>query len=136
MKERRLAREIALAFLYQWDLRGDEVLPELEELLARDRRSPDVAAYAKELVHGTIAAKTEIDAHITAAADHWKLDRMAALDRNVLRMAVFEMDKKRDDVPPKVAINEAIELAKRFSTEHSGSFVNGVLDRIRRSLGL
>lgn len=136
MKERRLAREIALAFLYQWDLRGEEVLPELDELLARDRRPPDVAAYAKELVNGTIAAREEIDAHITAAADHWKIDRMAALDRSVLRLAIYEMDKQRADVPPKVAINEAIELAKRFSTENSGAFVNGVLDRVRRSLGL
>ena len=87
-------------------------------------------------MNGTIREKAAIDVLISAAADHWTIDRMASLDRNVLRMAVYEMDKQRIDVPPKVAINEAIELAKRFSTENSGAFVNGVLDRIRRSLGL
>lgn len=136
MKERRLAREIALAFLYQWDLRGAEVLPELDDLLLRDRRPPEVADYAKELVHGTIEHRDALDALISAAADNWRIERMAVIDRNVLRMAVYEMDKKRDDVPPKVAINEAIEIAKRFSTDQSGAFVNGILDRVRRSLGL
>jgi transcription antitermination factor NusB len=136
LKERRLAREIALAFLYQWDLRGEEVLPELDDLLLRDRRPPEVAEYAKELVRGTIEHRTEIDGRISEAAENWRIERMAVVDRNVLRMGVFEMDKKRDDVPPKVVINEAIELAKRFSTDQSGAFVNGILDRVRRGLGL
>lgn len=135
-RDRRLAREIALAFLYQWDLRGDEVLPDLDDLLVRDRRPPEVSEYAKELVRETIAHREEIDRHISAAAENWRIERMAVLDRNVLRMAVYEMDLRRDDVPPKVAINEAIELAKRFSTDQSGAFVNGILDRVRRSLGL
>lgn len=136
MKDRRKAREIALAFLYQWEIRGDEVLPELEDLLRKDRREEEVAEYAKLLVEGTLAAREKIDGLLSAAADHWSVDRMAAMDRNVLRMAVYEMDVRREDVPPKVAINEAIELAKRFSTAESGAFVNGVLDRVRRGLGL
>lgn len=135
-KDRRLAREIALAFLYQWDLRGDEVFPELDDLLLRDRRPSEVCEYSKELVHQTLAHREEIDRTIAAAAENWRVERMAVIDRNVLRMAVYEMDKRRDDVPPKVAINEAIELAKRFSTGESGAFVNGILDRVRRALGL
>lgn len=136
MNVRRKAREIALAFLYQWDLRGDDVLPELDELLVKDRREPDVAEYVQTLVRGTIAQKAEIDRRISEAAEHWRIERMAVVDRNILRMATYEMAYRKEDVPPKVAINEAIELAKRFSTAESGAFVNGVLDRIRRGLAL
>ena len=136
MKDRRKAREIALTFLYQWDVRGEEVLPEMDDILVRDRRSELVADYVRLLVRGVIADCPEIDKLLADAAEHWSLHRMAVVDRNLLRMAVWEMNKRRDDVPPKVAINEAIELAKRFSTEQSGAFVNGVLDRVRRTLEL
>ena len=136
MKSRRKAREIALTFLYQWDVRGDEVLPELDQLLEKDRREPEVADYARRLVRGTIESREEVDGLISAAAEHWKIHRMAAIDRNLLRLAVFEMSRMKDEVPHKVVINEAIELAKRFSTAESGAFVNGVLDRVRRTLGL
>ncbi len=134
MNPRRKAREIALTFLYQWDLRGDEVLPEMDDLLLKDRREADVAEYAKTLVHGTIENRADIDRRISEAAEHWRIERMAAVDRNLLRMATYEMAFRKDDVPAKVAINEAIELAKRFSTGESGAFVNGVLDRVRRGL--
>lgn len=136
MKERRKAREIALAFLYQWEVRGDEVLAEMEDVLLRDRRGPECSEYARALVRGTIEHRERIDGLLAEAAEHWRIERMAAVDRNLLRIAVFEMDQRREDVPPKVAINEAIELAKRFSTENSGAFVNGVLDRVRRTLEL
>jgi transcription antitermination factor NusB len=136
MSSRRKAREIALTFLYQWDLRGDEVLPELDDLLVKDHRDPVVADYVKTVVRGVVANREEIDRNISEAAEHWKIHRMAVVDRNVMRLAVYEMNWRREDVPPRVAINEAIELAKRFSTEQSGAFVNGVLDRVRRSLGL
>lgn len=136
MKHRRKAREIALTFLYQWDVRGEEVLPEMDEILVRDRRLPEVADYCRLLVRGVVAEGREIDRLLSDAAEHWSLHRMALVDRNILRMAVWEMRRKDADVPPKVAINEAIELAKRFSTEQSGAFVNGVLDRVRRTLGL
>jgi transcription antitermination factor NusB len=136
MNARRKAREIALAFLYQWDVRGDEVLPELDDLLVKDRREPEVAEYTKVLVRGTVEKRAEIDAKLAEAALHWRIERMAVVDRNLLRMATYEMAYRDGDVPPKVAINEAIELAKRFSTEQSGAFVNGVLDRVKRSLGL
>ena len=136
MKHRRKAREIALTFLYQWDVRGEEVLPEMDEILVRDRRVPEVADYVRLLVRGVVADSRDIDRMLSDAAEHWSLHRMALVDRNILRMAVWEMRRQDGDVPPKVAINEAIELAKRFSTEQSGAFVNGVLDRIRRTLGL
>jgi transcription antitermination factor NusB len=136
MNNRRKAREIAIAFLYQWDVRGDEVLPELDDLLVKDRREPDVAEYVKLLVRGTIEKRDEIDKRISEAAEHWRIERMAVVDRNILRMATWEMAFRPEDVPPKVAINEAIELAKRFSTGESGAFVNGVLDRVKRGLGL
>ena len=136
MKGRRKAREIALAWLYQWDVRGDEVLPEMDEMLVRDRRAEPLADYVKVLVRGTIAHCEEIDAALTDAAEHWRIPRMALVDRNILRMATYEMKWRTEEVPPKVAINEAIELGKRFSTEKSGAFVNGVLDRVRRNLEL
>lgn len=136
MNHRRKAREIALAFLYQWDVRGDEVLPELDDLLVKDRREPEVAEYARTLVRGTVEHRDAIDQKLSEAALHWRIERMAVVDRNLLRMATFEMAYRGEDVPPKVAINEAIELAKRFSTEQSGAFVNGVLDRVKRGLGL
>ena len=136
MKHRRKAREIALTFLYQWDVRGEEVLPEMDEILVRDRRLPEVADYCRLLVRGVVSESREIDRLLSDAAEHWSLHRMALVDRNILRMAVWEMRRQDGDVPPKVAINEAIELAKRFSTEQSGAFVNGVLDRVRRTLGL
>ena len=136
MKERRKAREIALAFLYQWEIRGDEVLAEMEDVLLKDRRSEECSEYARLLVRGVIERREALDTLLADAAEHWRIERMAAVDRNLLRIAVFEMESRREDAPPKVAINEAIELAKRFSTENSGAFVNGVLDRIRRNLGL
>ena len=134
MNPRRKAREIALTFLYQWDVRGPDALPEMDELLLKDRREPEVADYVKTLVNGTIEHREEIDRRISEAAEHWRIERMAVLDRNVMRMATFEMAFRKDDVPPKVAINEAIELAKRFSTGESGAFVNGVLDRVKRGI--
>jgi len=136
VKSRRKAREIALTFLYQWDMRGEEVLPEIDEILVRDRRAEDVSDYVKLLVAGVIAEHDDIDKRISDAAEHWSLHRMALVDRNILRMAIWEMGWRRDDIPAKVAINEAIEMAKRFSTEQSGAFVNGVLDRVRRNMEL
>lgn len=135
MKPRRKAREIALAWLYQWDVRGEDVLPEMDAMLVKDRRPPEIADYVRTLVRGTIAHRDEIDSRISEAAEHWRLERMALVDRNVLRMACYEMLWRPEEVPARVAINEAIELGKRFSTENSGAFINGVLDRIRRTEG-
>ena len=134
MKARHKAREISLTFLYQWDVRGEEVLPEMDEVLVRDRRTDEVADYVRLLVRGVVAEQREIDRLISDSAEHWSLHRMAVVDRNVLRLGVYELRFRSTDVPAKVAINEAIELAKRFSTDQSGAFVNGVLDRVRRTI--
>lgn len=136
IKSRRKARELAVQFLYQWDLRGAEVLPEMNDVLARDRRTGEVVEYVETLVRGVADHVTEIDGWITAAAEHWSVGRMAVVDRNILRLAIYEMVFRKEDVPPRVAINEAIELGKRFGAESTGAFVNGVLDRVRRSLSL
>jgi transcription antitermination factor NusB len=133
MRKRTRARELSLQILYQLDLRGEEVLEDLEDLLAESGRSEDVLDFARLLVVGTAEKREEIDARISEVAAHWDISRMAVVDRNILRMAVFEM-MHRPDIPVKVAINEAIELGKRFSTQQSGAFVNGILDRIRISL--
>jgi len=136
VRKRTRSRELALQLLYQLDARGDEAESLIEPfLLQEEPDDPEVHAFTRVLVHGTREAGPEIDALLTAAAENWRLDRMALIDRNILRMALFEM-LHLDEVPAKVAINEAIELGKRYSTKQSGSFINGILDRIRRERSL
>lgn len=132
MRKRTRARELALQMLYQIDLCGDEAREGMEEFLRREAPGEEaVHAFARTLVEGTLAHRDEIDRIISRAAQNWHIRRMAAVDRNVLRMAVYEM-VYAGDIPAKVSINEAIEMGKRYSTQHSGSFINGILDRIRR----
>jgi N utilization substance protein B len=89
-----------------------------------------VKSYAERLVHGVASAQEELDAAITSISLHWRLDRMALVDRNVLRLGAFELTKLKDEVPRKVVLNEAIEIAKTFGTAESSAFINGILDRI------
>ncbi len=132
MRKRTRSRELALQMLYQVDVRGDEVIADADAFFEREAPDePDLHAFARRLLAGTLQARGRIDAIITDAAQNWDLRRMALIDRNILRMAVYEM-LFADDIPAKVSINEAIELGKRFSTKQSGSFINGILDRIRR----
>jgi len=133
MRKRSRARELALQILFQYDLRGDEILKDLDGILARSGKAPDVTDFARDLVLGTAALSEEADREIAAVAEHWDVRRMAAVDRNILRMSVFEM-RERTDIPSKVSINEAIDLGKKYSTAQSGAFINGILDRIRRVL--
>lgn len=124
-----------MQFLYQVDLRGEAVWSDVEAFLenaSKDGVLPDADAreFARRLILGTKRHRDEIDTLLKSVARNWDLRRMAAVDRNILRMSAYEMLWCRD-VPPKVAINEAIELGKRFSTANSGAFVNGILDRIR-----
>jgi transcription antitermination factor NusB len=136
VRRRTRSRELALQMLYQVDMRGDEVLADAARFFDREAPDePDLHAFARLLLEGTLAERPRIDAIITGAAQNWDLRRMALVDRNILRMAVWEM-LCADDIPAKVSINEAIELGKRFSTKQSGSFINGILDRIRREQGL
>jgi len=133
MRKRTRARELALQILFQVDLRGDEIIDGLDGILERSGKAPDVTDFARELVLGTAGMSEEADRQIASVAEHWDVRRMAAVDRNILRMAVFEM-QEREDIPAKVTINEAIELGKKYSTAQSGAFINGILDRIRRVL--
>jgi len=132
MASRRKARECALQLLYQWE--GDR--PEPASLLAEFWKSREEPAatrkFAEQLFLGTVAALDEIDPLIAAHSEHWKLERMAAIDRSLLRLAVYEM-RTRADVSPAVVINEALEIARRFSSADSVEFINGVLDAIRKA---
>jgi N utilization substance protein B len=141
---RHRARQQALQLLYQWDLRrAPHENPPLEEMLRwyynsllvseeADTVKPRPDAFAEALLRGVIGDMTEIDERIARNAVHWRIERMPAVDRNILRIAVFEM--LRTDTPAAVVIDEALELARRFSTEESVHFINGVLDAVRREL--
>lgn len=134
MGRRRKAREVALQFLYQLDLGGDQdPAPHEREFWARHSVDDDTRAYADELVRGTKLNEAKIDQLITQVAEHWDLERMAVVDRNILRVAAYEL-LWHAEIPPKVAINEAIEIAKKFGTRDSGRFINGILDRIHKEL--
>lgn len=97
----------------------------------RDQRTKD---YAQKLVDGVASRAAEVDQHITQAAENWKIQRMASVDRNVLRLGVFELLAADPEVPPPVVLDEAIELARRYGSAESPGFVNGVLDKVRTSL--
>jgi transcription antitermination factor NusB len=133
VRSRTLAREAALKALYQLDLRSSVPDPELEELLQREAPQAEARDYAKVVVLGTRKVLARIDREIAAVAENWDLGRMAAIDRNVLRLAIYEM-LFREDVPPAVAINEAVTIAKKYSTKDSGAFVNGILDQVKNRL--
>lgn len=138
IRRRTRAREIAMQILFQLDLRGDAYPAELGLTLAQvcadaSEDDEEVAGYAVRLVEGAWQNRDAIDARLKAVARNWDLRRMANVDRNVLRLAVYELTWCAD-VPPKVAINEAIEIGKKFSTANTGGFVNGILDRVRIDL--
>ena len=126
---RRQARMIALQTLYEWDTTHHDVEAVLRRHAEERRLTPRVAAFARELVNGVIARRDELDAIITAAAPEWPLPQMARVDRNVLRLAIYEI-LYNNAVPAKAAINEAVELAKTFGSDTSSRFVNGVLGAI------
>ncbi|WP_029144239.1 transcription antitermination factor NusB [Microbacterium luticocti] len=135
MSARTKARKRALDILFQADVRGDEVATILAAEAQRAANEPAREAswlYAREIVDGIIDNQGEIDEQITTFAKDWPLSRMPAVDRALLRIATWEI-LYNDEVPTAVAIDEAVELAKEFSTDESGAFVNGVLARIARS---
>jgi N utilization substance protein B len=134
MGRRRKAREVALQFLYQLDQHGEtDPAAHEAEFWARHPVDGETRAFAAALVAGTARRHAEIDKIIAQYTEHWDLDRMAVVDRNILRLAVFEL-LERSAVPPKVAINEAIEISKKFGTRESSRFINGVLDRVHKEL--
>jgi transcription antitermination factor NusB len=130
VKKRSRARELALQVLYQVDLRGPEVLAEANSFVRTEERDVQTCEFALHLVDGVREHRDELDRAIQAVAQNWEISRMAVIDRNVLRLAAYEL-MHCTDIPPKVSINEAIELGKRYSTQNSGGFINGILDKIK-----
>lgn len=132
---RTRARERALQALYQVDLAGADPVDALSTAWKSDEepQEADAAAFSEELVKGVCAHRAEIDAKIEATSHHWRVERMAKVDRNVLRLAVFEL-LFQGETPHKVVLNEAVELAKTFGSEESGAFINGILDKIAAGL--
>lgn len=142
--KRRKAREYALQFLYRIDfvdtaaaeVSGQDLLPDLKGDL-RDfwegagEQDREVQAFAEDIITGTLRSLKEIDAELRHVAEKWSLSRMASIDRNILRFAAYEL-LFRKDIPAAVTINEALEIAKKYSTAESAAFINGLLDRIAR----
>jgi transcription antitermination protein NusB len=118
---RRAARRTALVLLYQWDVTGQELASLFEG---------EIDPYARAVAEGVIEGHEELDRRITDASDEWTADRLGALERNILRMAIRELDE--GETPVEVAINEAVALAKRYSSEDAGKLVNGILGRIEK----
>ena len=134
MGTRREARELALQALYQLDVAG-EGDPAVALFWSHFDAEGDVQAFARELVDGVAAHRERIDALIAASAEHWRLPRLSRVDLSLLRLATFEL-LGRADIPASVTIDEAIEIARRFGSEDSPAFVNGVLDHIAQVLGV
>ena len=131
MGVRRDAREAAVQYLYQREMQGDQSDQALEEFYEMRGLSPSGKRFCDELLQGWMQHREEIDDVIAKNARNFEFNRLSAVDRNVLRIACHEI-LFRSDIPAPVAINEAIEIAKKYSTEDSGKFVNGVLDNIRK----
>lgn len=141
MASRHLARSIAMQTLYEWDFKGGGENPAaldqtLEKNITEFGPGLDDARFPRELIHGVVTHIGEIDTIIEKAAPEWPIPQIAMVDRNVLRLGLYELlFGDYSAVPPKVAINEAIELAKSFGGESSGKFVNGVLGTVYREMG-
>jgi N utilization substance protein B len=147
MRRRTLAREFALRFLYQMDIHScsnDEQISQqiidddffnqwgCEEMYSKEEElSEGICSYAKRIVQGVIENIKQIDCIIQRRAENWTLKRMSYIDRNILRLAVYEL-LYEGSIPPNVAMNEAIDIAKKYGDEDSGKFVNGILDRINK----
>jgi N utilization substance protein B len=130
---RRKSRESALQVLYQLNITKQEAtaaFTQFEEHFLPDGVAED---FVKRLVHGVLEHRPELDRLIEQYSEHWRIDRIDMIDRNILRMALFEL-LYCEEIPPKVTINEAIDLGKRFGSEDSGSFINGILDRVQNEV--
>ncbi len=130
---RSRCREWALQVLYQAEYLGHRQ-GETVRFYRHFQEHGQTPAYLEKLVEGVAAHQEELDALIRQHSEHWRLERMAAVDRNILRLAIYEL-LHLPEVPAKVVINEAVELAKKYGSEESGSFINGILDRIRQDVG-
>jgi N utilization substance protein B len=131
---RSRCREWALQFLYQGEFSEPPDPTALEQFWGHFQDGGAPPAYLKELVEGVGSHLEELDALIVRYSEHWRLERMTVVDRNLLRLAIYEL-LYQPGIPPKVVINEAVEMAKRYGSEASGAFVNGILDQVRMSVG-
>lgn len=128
--KRRRARENAFQALFRLDFTGEKPNDHEVKDLCEDEDA-DVRSFCMDIVSGTLRNLKDIDSVIKDVAEHWVIERMAAVDRNILRSAVYEL-LYREDIPHKVTINEAIEIAKKYSTTESSAFINGILDKISK----
>lgn len=134
MGVRRAAREQALQALYQLDVRGEDGERALGLFWEHFDRGEESNDFARELVEGVVRERERIDALISASAEHWKLPRLSRVDLGVLRLATYELLQHRE-IPASVTLDEAVEIARRFGSEESAGFVNGVLDHVASELG-
>ncbi|HAZ09862.1 MAG: transcription antitermination factor NusB [Candidatus Omnitrophota bacterium] len=133
MRKRTFARECALKILYRIEISKESVASSLKDFWSKSAESIDKEShdFAETLVKGACENIKTIDEIISKYTENWNISRMAVIDRNVMRMSIYEM-LYRDDIPPNVSINEAIELAKKYGDIDSGKFVNGILDKIKK----
>ncbi|MFC1624595.1 transcription antitermination factor NusB [Candidatus Omnitrophota bacterium] len=132
MRKRTLARECVLKILYKIEISRDSMESSMEDFWSREKFGEDIKDFADSFVRGISENRTRIDGIISKYADNWDIKRMAVIDKNILRIGTFEL-LYRDDVPSKVSINEAIELAKKYGDIDSSKFVNGILDKVKSS---
>ena len=129
---RRIGREAAIQFLYGQEINPEDRLESLEAFWEVRPIRPEARAFAEKLIDGVLEHKVEIDTILTEKLENYRMERLAAVDRNILRLAIHEI-LHCDDIPAPVSINEAIEIAKRFGSTESSGFVNGLLDSVRKS---
>ncbi len=132
MRRRTQARSLALKFLYQIDITKESLSSALADFWQNQRAVKNVKEFSTQLIRGTLENLTTIDSVIGKYAQNWQLKRMAVIDRNILRLASFEL-LFLENIPPKVSINEAVELAKKYGDLESSKFVNGILDKIHKT---
>ena len=133
MGNRRRSRELAMQALFYVDMRQNKSKERLDLYLQSFKPSKKVLPFFLELVNGVIREGDQIDAMIERFSSNWKMSRMSCVDRNIMRVAIFELLYK-SDIPPSVTINEAVEVGKKFGTRDSGPFINGILDRIKADI--
>ena len=133
MGSRRKSREFAMQMLYQWEICGYTPAQVQATFFANQKADADVEGFARALFEGAVMNIDQLDRLVREHAENWRLERMAAVDRNILRVALYEL-LHHPETPVAAVINEALEIARRFSTEDSVEFVNGVLDGVRKTL--
>jgi N utilization substance protein B len=133
MSSRRKSREFAMQMLYQWEICGYTPGQVQATFFANQKADAEVEGFARDLFEGVVANIEQLDRLVREHAEHWRLERMAAVDRNILRVALYEL-LCHSETPAAAVINEALEIARRFSTGDSVEFVNGVLDGVRKTL--